>query len=173
MASLTTSLRVKLATSYTGTNVLGAPTANSVLESVMNLANGVAAGQADIPFFAERSVAASTNDDIDLAGVLTGAFGATITAAKMKVLAIYNGNAAGVANLSDLTIGLGTNPFLGFLGGTLPTIGPIKPGGILLIACPALAGIGTVTGGASDILRVANGAGGTALYQVGFIATSS
>lgn len=171
--ALTTSLRVKLSASQTGSNDFGGPTFSPVLEKVINLANGVALGQADILFVDERSIAASTNDDIDLAGVLASAFGATITAVKVKAVVIVNAPQNGVANVSNLTIGGSSAPFVGFLGGTAPTIGPIGPDGGFVIWCPSLAGVGTVTATTADLLRIANGAGGTAVVQVGIVGTSS
>jgi hypothetical protein len=140
----------------------------------MQLASGTAAKQADIPFFDELSIAASSNSDIDLAGVLAGAFGNTLTMAELVALCIVNAprDAAAAANVSSLTIGGGSNPVLSFLGGTAPNVGPIRPGGVLLLACPDAAGLGTVVAGTGDILRIANGAGGTAKVQIGIIARS-
>ncbi|MFO1126371.1 MAG: hypothetical protein U1E25_14580 [Methylocystis sp.] len=78
---------------------------------------------------AERTVASATNDDIDLAGVLTDALSVTITAAELIALVIINKQKDGTANTTNLTIGNGSDPMIGFLGGTTPTIGPIRPGG--------------------------------------------
>lgn len=170
---LSASVRLRLAASQTGSSDYGGPAFSPALEAVMNLANGTGANQADLLFVDERSVAASTNDDIDLAGVLTGAFGATITAAEVVGVLVINAPRDGAANVSSLTIGAGTNPFLGFVGGTTPTIGPIGPGGFFFIGCPSATGIGTVTAGTGDILRVSNGAGGTAVWQLAILARSA
>jgi hypothetical protein len=171
--ALSSTLRIKLAASQTGSNDFGGPTFSPVLEHVINLANGVAADQADLLFVDQRSVATSTNDDIDLAGVLASAFGITIAAAKMKALILINAPQSGPANTSSLTVGGGSAPFLGFLGGTTPTIGPIGPGGFLVLGCPTLLGLGIITPTTADILRIGNGSGGTAIYQLGLVLTSS
>lgn len=170
--ALTSTLRIKLAASQTGSSDFGGPSFSPVLEHVINLANGVAADQADLLFVDQRTVAASTNDDLDLAGVLTGAFGAVITAAEIVAIVLINAPQSGAANVSSLTVGGAAAPFVGFLGGTTPTIGPIGPGGFLVIGCPSAAGIGTVTPTSADVLRVANGAGGSATYQIGILARS-
>ncbi len=86
---------------------------------------------------------------------------------------IINGPISGSANTTDLTIGLGTNPFLGFLGGTTPTIGPIKPAGMFMIAAGHASGIGTVGAASSDILRIANSSGASATYQIAILARSA
>lgn len=82
---------------------------------------------------------------------------------------IINASRSGVANTTALTIGGGSNPVVGFLGGTTPTIGPIRPGGFVFIACPDAAGIGAVTAGTGDILRIANASGAAAVYQIAIL----
>lgn len=137
-----------------------------VFRALLSLTNGTAANQADLMFVDERTVSESSNDDLDLAGSLVDSFGTTLTFAELVALMIVNAPIAGAANVSDLTIGNGSNPFEGFLGGTNPVVGPIKPGAMFLIAAGDAAGIGTVTGGSADELRIANGAGGSATYQI-------
>lgn len=172
---LTVDLTARIAARFSGSNDFGGPNYAPQMEKILQFANGTGANQADLPFFDERSVAASSNDDIDLAGVLASAFGVTLTFVKIVALFIVNApkDPAAAANLSNLTIGLGSNPFLGFLGGTLPTLGPLPPGAGAMLFGPGSAGIGTVSAGSSDILRVANGAGGTAVYQIGIIGRSA
>ena len=138
------------------------------LSRIQALAGGVAAGQADLMYAAERSVATASNDDIDLSGSLTDAFGVTITMAEMVGIIIVNEAKNGTANTTDLTIGAGSNPFIGFLGAT-DTIGPIKPGGSFMLFAGDAAGIGAVTAGTGDILRIANSAGATATYQIAIL----
>lgn len=156
-----------------GANDFGTDKFSPVVEAVLQIANGTGANQADIVFVDQRSVEASSNDDLDLAGALADAFGATVSAAEVVALLIINAPRSGAANVSDLTIGNATNAFEGFLGGTSPTIGPIKPGGFVLIGAGNAAGIGTVTAGSADELRIANGSGGTATYQVAILARSA
>jgi hypothetical protein len=133
---------------------------------------GTGANQADILFADERQVAASSNDDLDLVGVLTNAFGALISAAELVAVLIINAPLSGAANTTNLTIGGGTNPVVGFLGGTTPTIGPIRPGGFVFLGCGDAAGLGVVSAGTGDILRIANSAGATARYQIAIVARS-
>lgn len=162
-------VRLRLAANQTGSNDFGGPAFSPELETAINLANGTGANQADLLFVDERTVAASSNDDIDLNGVLTQALGGTFTAVEIVALIVINAPKNGVANLSNLTVGAGTTPFVGFLGGTTPTVGPIGPGGHFSIAAPGASGIGTVTPATADILRVANGAGGPATYQIAIL----
>ena len=167
--SLTAELKVRFSALQTGSNDLATPAFNPIFEKTLSFLQGTGLNQADRLFVDERTVNASSNDDIDLAGVLTDIYGQTITNAELAALLIYSEP----TNLSNLTVGLGSNPFLGFLGGTTPTLGPIRPGGLFLLASPDAAGIGTVGAGSSDILRIANGSGGTATYTIGLLGRSA
>ena len=170
--TVTATLSARLEAAQTGPNDY-LDTFAPILAGTQKLVDGVAANQADLIFADQRAVADGANDDIDLAGVLTDAFGVSITFAELVGLLIINKPISGAANTTDLTIGLGTNPFLGFLGGTTPTLGPIKPGGVFMIFAGDAAGIGTVGAAASDILRVANSAGAVANYQIAIIGRSA
>lgn len=170
--TLNSELFARLKATQRGGNDHGAQTFTPQVEAVLQLTDGTAANQCDILFTDERTVAESTNDDIDLAGALSDAFGDTITAAEIVAVFIINAPISGTANASDLTIGNATNAFEGFLS-SAGTIGPIKPGGFFMIGCGDAAGIGAVTGGSTDELRVANGAGGAATYQIAILARSA
>lgn len=171
--SLAAELLLRMKATQTGGNDFGGPTFSPSMQKLLQLTDGTTANKADIAFLDERTVAESTNDDMDLAGALSDAFGATITFAEIVAIFVINGPRSGSANVSDLTIGNGSNPFEGFLGGTNPTIGPIKPGGFFFIGAGDAAGIGGVTASTADILRIANGAGGSATYQIGIIGRSA
>jgi hypothetical protein len=145
----------------------------ATIAKTISLTDGTAANNADLIFVDQRTVATATNDDIDLAGSLTDAFGVTITFAEIVAVLVINGPISGSANTTDLTIGAGSNPFVGFLGGTAPTIGPIKPGGVFMIFAGDAAGVGTVTAGTGDILRIANSSGASATYQICIIGRSA
>lgn len=143
------------------------------VSSVINLVNGTAAGQANILFTDERTITTGANDDLDLNGVLTNAFGATVSAVEIVALLVINAPRSGAANTTNLTIGGGTNPVTGFLGGTTPTIGPIRPGSFVFLGSSDAAGFGVVTAGTGDILRIANSAGASATYQIAILARNA
>lgn len=171
--ALTAKIKASLEAVQTGTNDYGSPRFTPLVAETIELLSGTSAGQADLVFVDERTVSSASNDDIDLAGVLTSALGGTITFVEIVAILVINKPKSGVANTTNLTIGIGSNPFLGFLGGTTPTLGPIRPGGVVLLACPADVGIGTVTAGTGDILRVANSSGAAATYQIAILGRSA
>lgn len=173
--SKTASVSISLSASTEGANAFsGGPFWSGAMAAAFGLTDGTTAGKFDRVYMAERAVSASTNDDIDLAGSLTDPLGTTITAAEIVAIMIINApkDPTDAANVSNLTIGAGSNPFIGFLGAT-HTIGPIQPGGVFFIGASDADGIGSVTAGTGDILRIANGAGGTANYQIGILARTA
>ncbi len=165
------SISLGVTAGQTGANPYGGPYWNAAINFASGLASGVAAKQVDIVYLAERTIAASTNDDIDLAGVLADAFGAVITAAELVGIVVVNEpvDPAAARNASNLTIGGSTNPVPGFAA----AIVPIEPGGVFAAMSPGAAGLATITAATGDKIRVANGAGGTAKYQIALLARTA
>jgi hypothetical protein len=170
--SLTSELSIRLRATQLGTNDFGGAF-QPTMEALLQTSFGTAANQANLLFIDERTVTTGANDDLDLAGVLTNAFGATITAAELVAVFIINAPRSGAANTTNLTIGGGSNPVVGFLGGTTPTVGPIRPGGFFCIGAGDAAGIGAVTAGTGDILRITNSSGASATYQIAILARNA
>jgi hypothetical protein len=158
-----------------GSNAFGSNFWNGAMSLVQGFSDGVAANKFDRLYMAERTVATATNDDIDLNGVLTDVFGTTISAVELVgIILINKPKADGAVNTTNLTLGAGTNPATaGFLGGTTPTIGPIKPGGCLVLMNPDATGLGTITAATADILRIANSSGASNTYQIALLLRSA
>lgn len=171
--ALTTSISATLSATQTGANDYGGPNFTPFVNTLLSLTDGVGASQANMIFADERTVASASNDDIDLYGSLVDAFGATMNMVKIVAVMVVNAPRSGAANTTSLTIGAGTNPFVGFLGGTTPTIKSIGPGGVVLLASPDATGLGTVTAATADILRIANSSGASATYQIAIIARNA
>jgi hypothetical protein len=130
------------------------------------LGSGTGYGKADIAFYDIRTLAASTSENLDLAGVLTDAFGQTITAAKVKAIEVENPE----ASLSNITVGAAaSNTFVGPFADATDAI-VLKPGDrAVLVSRTGW----TVTPSTGDILKVANGVGGTVNYAIKIIAASA
>lgn len=164
--SLTAKIKASLSVSQQGNNAFGGPHWSAEMDFLQSFADGVTAGKANLAYMAERTVASGANDDIDLAGVLSDALGVVITAAELVALVIINKAKDGTPNTTALTIGGGTNPVSGYLGGTTPTIANIGEGGMILLVDPTAAGLSPIVAGTGDILRVANSAGASNKYQI-------
>lgn len=118
-------------------------------------ASGAGLGQVDRIYADQVTLAASATLDLDMAGVLVDALGATLTLARIKLLLV----SAASANTNLVVIGGGSNPITTIFGGTTPTHS-VGPGGMFLAMRPDATGF-AVTAGTGDILRLTNSAGGT------------
>lgn len=157
MADLTAKLSVNLLGNYT--DPLDLVTARDILDKIyeLSLADGTGTDKGDKQWHDQRTVAASTNDDIELDAVVD-AFGDALAVAKVKMLFIKNNSTT-----QTLTVGAAaTNPWQGPFGATNDTIA-VPPSGCLVL----FNGAGwTVTSGSADQLRIANGAGSAAVYDI-------
>jgi len=134
------------------------------------LTSGVAAGNADVCWHDQRTIAPSSNDDLDLAGVLTGLVGGTATFVKVKAIIVF----AATGNTNNVVMsGAATNGFTAVLNST--GTAQIRPGACLAV----FAGVGdsnayAVVAGTGDILRLTNGGAGTSVtYDIIVIGTSA
>lgn len=170
-AATTLSTTVIFGTSGTFVNVTGLGTSPSQSFRgglTITLTNGVGINQADMVFTDQRTLTASSVEDLDLdGGALIDAFGTTFTLVKLKVLMVC----AAAANTNDVVLGGDVNevPYLS----TAATTITIKPGACFQLTDPSLAGI-TVTAATGDIIQVTNGGGGTSVtYDVIIVGTSA
>lgn len=169
MALTVTEIRVKLTANQTGSNDLGTPRYSPEHEALLQFATGTGANQADLFWADTRTLAASGTENLDLAGVLTDAFGATITSAELVAVLIT----AAPGNTNNVVVGGAASNTLLMLGDATDKV-PVKPGGVFLLAAPNAAGLCTVTAGTGDILLVANSSSGTPVtYTVSLIARSA
>jgi hypothetical protein len=160
--ALNSRISVSVLADYTSTLDFSTPIASLVppwLREVV-LASGTGVNQADKVFWDQRTVTASGTDPIDLAGTLTDPFGAVLTFARIKFVAVY----AAAANTNDVRVTRpATNavPLLSAAGYI-----PVQPGGLFVWASPAAAGV-AVTAGTGDIINFDNsGAGTSVTYDV-------
>lgn len=142
-------------------------TAKDLLEwpYTLTLNNGTGANQANNQWSDSRSLTTGTNENLDLAGGVTNALGATVTFTKVRVL-IFRGLKANTGNLVISRPANGV-PFLGAATDNFT----LKPNGVVIIADPSTAGI-TVTAATGDLINVDNASGATQGYEVIIIGIS-
>lgn len=124
--------------------------------------DGGGANQAQKLFVDQRTVATGANDDIDLAGALVDQFGATLTFTAVKGLWLYSLP----ANTTNLTIGGASSTWVAWNSGTNAALTPITPGAPVLLLNPSATGWASISGGSTDILRISNSAGASAVYDL-------
>ncbi|MGW3330612.1 hypothetical protein ACWDF9_08730 [Streptomyces rubiginosohelvolus] len=149
---------------------LGVGRAPQALSRSLSLGSGTGAGKADRIWSDRRTLAASGTEDLDLAGVLLDAFGATITFARIKGLVI----AAAAGNTNNVVVGAASsNPWVTLLGATHTLT--VRPGGFVAVGTGVADAIGyAVTASTGDLLKIANSAGGSAVtYDIHIIGASA
>lgn len=159
-ATLTGNVRVDLQATYQNAVGLaagiGSIAGNQLIQA---LTSGVGANQVDkIYSESQKSIAASGTYDIDLSGSLTDVFGAVISFARVKLIAVF----ASLSNTNNVLVGAAAaTQFIGPLGSATDKIN-VRPGGCALLFAPD-ATAWPVVNAASDLLRFTNSAGTTAV----------
>ena len=137
--------------------------------TLISLATGTGASQADKIFHDQRTLAASATEDLDLAGGLTDAFGDTITFVRIKGLLVV----AAAANTNNVLVGgAAANQFINWVSDATDKV-VVRPGGALLVAAPDATAY-VVTAATGDLLRIGNGAAGTSVtYDIVLLGASA
>jgi hypothetical protein len=132
------------------------------------MTNGTGSGSANMIFSDTRTLSASGTEDLDLAGSLTGAFGNTLTFARIK--AVIVSAASGNTNNVNVTrpASNGVPLFLAAGDGI-----PVKPGGTFCWVAPDATGV-AVTASTGDLITFTNSAGTTSVtYDVVIIGANA
>jgi hypothetical protein len=159
---LTATIKASIAALLTGANDMANPSLQFTEAFSLPIADGNAADQANNVFCDERTLGASATENLDLAGGLTNALGATLTFTAIKAILVI----ASASNTNNVVLGgAGANTFVGPFGDASDKI-VIGPGDSFLITRRSAAGM-AVTAGTGDILLVANSGAGTAVtYRI-------
>jgi hypothetical protein len=134
----------------------------------IRLTSGTGLSAADMEFADTRTLAASGTEDLDLAGSLSGAFGTTLTFARIKGLIV----AAADANTNNVVVSRPASNGVPLFTAASDAI-PVLPGGCFAWFAPNAAGI-AVTAGTGDLITITNSSSGTAVtYDVIIIGASA
>lgn len=138
-------------------------------ERALSYVDGAGAGAVNLLWTDKRQIAASSNDDIDLAGALVDALGAAVVFARVKAIGVY----AWSANTNNVVVGNHpTAAFVGPFGGATHTHA-LQPGSVYEWGTPTAAGF-AVTATTADILRIANSGAGTVVdYEIAILGAAS
>lgn len=164
---LNTRLKLTLAADLTSPLDLQARSAPLAFGYTKALTNGTGVNQADKVWSDQRSIAASGNDDIDLAGTLEDAFGSTISFARIKTLIVK----AADGNTNNVVIGGASSTFTTWTTGTSAAV-VLRPGGLFVLSVSDATAY-AVTATSADTLRISNSGAGTAVvYDLCLIGAS-
>lgn len=167
--ALTTKLVTTLVATLTDPLDLSTPADALSYAARTTLTTGTGANQANMMWHDKRTVAASTDEDLDLAGTLVNGLGDVQTFARVKAL-LVSAAAANTNNVNVTSDGTAGVPglFLALGDGVV-----VRPGGLFLWVAPDATGA-VVTPTTGDLLTVANsGAGSTVTYDIVIIGASA
>lgn len=164
------SATLKIGVNATLTKTADFESASSAIANALSIAltDGTGAGQADVIFKDTRTLTASSNEDLDLAGSLTNVYGVTVTFARIKALIVL----AASGNTNNVNVSRpasnGVPLFLAASDGI-----PVRPGGGFAWMCSDATGV-AVTASTGDLINFANSAGGSSVnYDVIIIGASA
>ncbi len=156
--ALKTNIDLRLDAVLSSTLDLASGSVPLAIHESYRLTDGTGSNQANRIFHDRRTLAASANEDLDLAGSLTDAFGATITFARIKAIMVK----AAATNTNNVLVGGdATSTFFTWVGAETDLV-VVRPGGLFLLATPDSTGY-AVTATTGDLLRVANSSSGTSV----------
>ncbi len=157
-AAETSKILVQIVNELTSTNPLSTAKDNMVFSKSFAITDGTGINKAESIFRDQRTLTASSNEDLDLSGVLTDSFGATINFTKIKAIMV----AAASGNTNDVLVGgAAASQFINWVSDPTDQI-VVQPNGIFFLMNPTSGGYG-VTGTSADLLRITNSAGGTSV----------
>lgn len=165
---LLTKYRGGFSTLYNSAADLGNPVQTVAFGAEASMINGTADRKADLVFSDTRVLAASTSEDLDLAGGLADVFGATLTFVKVRAIYIV----AAAANGGNIVVGgAAANGFLGPFADATDKINLAAEAYAELVSPKSG---WTVTAGTGDLLKIANAdSGAAASYTIQIIGTSA
>lgn len=158
-ASEKADILIQVVNELTGTAALGSSAKDNLnYRQVWNITDGVGANKAETAYRAQRTLSASANEELDLSGVLTDAFGNTLTFTKIKAIVVY----AAAANTNNVLVGgAATNAFINWVSDATDEI-IVQPDGLFMLMNPSANGYG-VTAATGDLLRIENSGAGTSV----------
>jgi hypothetical protein len=167
--SLTSRLVVSTVATLTSALDLATGTVPLALQQSIELASGTGANQADRIWHDERTLTASSSENLDLAGSLADAFGTTITFARIKAIVV----GAASANTNNVQVGgAASNAFVNWVANSSDIVN-VPPGAVLALIAPGATAF-PVTAGTGDILKIANSGAGTGVtYDIVLIGASA
>lgn len=166
--SLSTTITARVQATLSTALDLTTATAPLDKRSLMTWTSGTLANQADRIWSDTRTLAASGTEDLDLAGTLVDALGATLTLVELRLVMVT----AASGNTNNVVVSRPAANGVPLFSAASDAIS-VRPDGVFLWASPADGGV-TVTPGTGDLLTITNsGAGSSVTYDIVIIGASA
>ena len=161
---ITGTIQDQIQLTHTSSQDLSTPTETAINPSDWfnwAVTNGTGLDQMDLIWHDQRTLGATTSENIDLAGSLVDSFGTTLTFARVKLIYVFSA----VANGGLIQVGgAGSNTFVNWVANATDIIN-IRNGGAMMLTAPDATGY-AVTAGTGDILQINNTDGSSATYNI-------
>lgn len=163
--SITSRLNCNVSKDLNDRDDLADPTASLDLSLQDTLTDGRGSDEGNMAYWDSGSIAAGGNQDFDLVGSLTTAFGDTVNFDRVKGVIVKNTGTAG----SNGDIRVVGQTFSSWISAASDYV-TVKPGGVMMFFAPGATAYDVSAG--SDTLRLTNASGSlTATYQIAVIGT--
>ena len=169
-SSLSGTLSISVSITHTGDSDTSTLT-DSIVGAIESwtITNGTGANQANVIWHDQRTLAASTGEDLDLSGVLTDSFGVSVALVRVKAIIV----SAAAANGGLIQVGgASATQFINWVADASDII-QIRAGGFMMLVAPDATAY-AVTAGTGDLLKIANTDGAaTGTYDIYIIGASA
>jgi hypothetical protein len=166
MATQESTIALKIAGTLTNALDLSAVVDRLAIDLTTNFSHGTGARQANTWFHDRRTLSASANESLDLAGSRADAFGATKTFTKVKAL-LVRADPGNTNNVQVTRPGSNGVPIFMAAGDGIA----LTPGAFMLLVFTDANGV-AVTASTGDLINFANSAGSTSVtYEIWILAT--
>lgn len=156
------SVRLSVGAALTQAKTLGNLAWRDTFVFERSLLDGSGAGQIQVIYAAERTIASGATDDFDLSPLVDPIGTSSEPVELVGIMVVNKPVDPSAVNTTNITLGNHpTAPLTAFMSGT-STIGPIRPNGVFFMLCDDAAGLGAITATTADILRIVNSAGAQA-----------
>jgi hypothetical protein len=165
--------KLKIQAELTNTGASDLSTLTDVLTSTLlplwSVTSGTGLDQADQMWHDQRTLALSTSEELDLAGVLTDSFGTVLTFARIEAIIVT----AALANGALIQVGgAASNGFINWVASATDIIN-VRNGGTFALFAPDATAY-AVTAGTGDLLKITNTDGAAeAIYDIYIIGASA
>jgi hypothetical protein len=162
---LTATLKANLSAVHSSVLDLGTVSFTPAIGKAIPLTSGTGADQADQLWSDTRTLTASSTEDLDLAGSLVNALGATVTFARVRGIYVE----AAVGNTNNVVVGgAASNGFINWVADATDKV-VVRPGGFFMLANRDATGY-AVTASTGDLLRIGNSGSGTSVtYNIAIV----
>ncbi len=155
--TLTATVKGAITADLIGDNDLGSRDYGLAYAKTLSFAHGTGANQANQIWTDQRTLTASSTENLDLYGSLVSPLGTTLNFTKIKAIMVY----AASTNINNVLVGGGTAGMANWVG-NINDIVVVRPGGFFMIAAPDATAY-AVTDTTADILKIANSSSGTSV----------